>query len=211
MKVGVLGSGDVGKSLARGFISRGHEVMVGTSDPPKLADFAREVNCQIGSFAETAAFGEMIALATRGRATPHIIEDAGKQKFSGKIVIDVTNPLVFGEGPPTLDPSGTDSGGEQNQRAIPDAKVVKAFNTVGAPLFVDPKLRGGPPTMFVAGDDADAKRAVADICKAWGWEVADIGPLSSARYLEAMCLTWVLYGFVSNDWSPHAFKMLKAT
>ncbi|MBV8726775.1 MAG: NAD(P)-binding domain-containing protein, partial [Candidatus Eremiobacteraeota bacterium] len=181
MKVGVLGSGDVGKALARGFVSRGHEVMVGTSDPPKLADFAREANCKTGSFAETAAFGEMIALATRGRATPKIIEDAGKQKFTGKVVIDVTNPLVFGEGPPTLDPSGTDSGGEQNQRTIPDAKVVKAFNTVGNQLFVDPKLPGGPPTMFIAGDDATAKRTVPDICKAWGWEVAHVGPISSAR------------------------------
>jgi len=186
MKVGVLGSGDVGKALARGFVSRGHEVMVGTSDPPKLADFAREANCKTGSFAETAAFGEMIALATRGRATPKIIEDAGKQKFTGKVVIDVTNPLVFGEGPPTLDPSGTDSGGEQNQRTIPDAKVVKAFNTVGNRLFVDPQLPGGPPTMFIAGEDADAKRAVSDLCKAWGWKLLMSGQ-SPRRDISKRC------------------------
>ncbi|MBV9277491.1 MAG: NAD(P)-binding domain-containing protein [Candidatus Eremiobacteraeota bacterium] len=209
MKVGVLGSGEVGQSLARGFVSRGNDVMIGSRDPAKLADFAKDAGCKAGSFSETARFGEILVLATLGRATPSAIEQAGQASFSGKVVIDATNPLVFGEGRPTLDPSGADSGGEQNQRAAPQAKIVKAFNTVGNKLFVDPQLPGGPPTMFIAGDDAEAKRHVRGICESFGWDVADMGPLSSSRYLEAMCLAWVLYGFVNNDWSPHAFKMLK--
>ena len=209
MKVGVLGSGDVGQALARGFVSRGHEVMVGTSDPPKLADFAREANCKTGSFAEAVAFGEMIALAARGRATPRIIEDAGKQKFSGKVVIDAMNPLDFSGGfPPKLAISGEDSLGERVQRALPDAKVVKAFNTIGNQYFVDPSFSEGRPTMLIAGNDADAKRVVGEVLAEFGWsEPVDIGGIEGSRELEAICVAWVKIGGLRGSFD-HGFKLL---
>lgn len=207
MKIGVLGSGDVGKSLARGFLKRGDQVMIGSRSPEKLADFAKESGAKSGTFEEAARFGEMIAIATLGTGTEEALKLAGNN-FSGKVVIDATNPLNFAPGgPPTLAISGNDSLGERVQKWIPNAKVVKAFNTVGNALFVNPKLPGGPPDMFIAGNDAEAKKTVAKLCGDWGWGVIDVGGIQSSRYLEAMCLTWVLHGVLSGGWM-HAYKML---
>jgi predicted dinucleotide-binding enzyme len=209
MKVGVLGSGDVGKALARGFASLGHQVKIGSRSPEKLRDFANETK-GVGSatFEETAAFGDLIALATLGTAAEEAVRLAGTGNFDGKVVIDATNPLDFSGGmPPTLFVGHTDSLGERVQRAIPNARVVKAFNTVGNAFFVNPDLPNGPPDMFLCGNDADAKKIVAQICAHWGWGVIDLGGIEASRHLEPMCMVWVLHGALSGSWT-HAFKML---
>ena len=209
MKVGILGSGDVGKSLARGFLKRGDDVMIGSRSAEKLADWARENKVHNGTFEETARFGEMLAIGTLGVATQEALRIAGEKNFDGKVVIDATNPLTFAPGgPPTLAIGGNDSLGEQIQGWLPSAKVVKAFNTVGNAHYVDPQFPGGPPDMFICGNDEGAKKQVADLCRDWGWGVIDIGGIEGARYLEPMCMTWVLHGIRSGGWN-HAFKMLK--
>ncbi|HUR82203.1 MAG TPA: NAD(P)-binding domain-containing protein [Thermoanaerobaculia bacterium] len=212
VNVGILGSGDVGRALAKGFAGVGHDVKIGSRDPQKLAEFAAGAGARVsaGTFAEAAQFGDILVLATLGVATVEAIELAGIDAFDGKVVIDTTNPLDFSKGmPPVLSIGTTDSLGEVIQRRIPKARVVKAFNTVGNSLFVNPQLPGGPPDMFLCGNDEDAKKIVAQICDAFGWGVIDLGGIESSRYLEPMCLAWVLHGFRSGSWG-HAFKMLRA-
>jgi predicted dinucleotide-binding enzyme len=207
MNIGILGSGDVGKSLAKGFLKIGDQVMIGSRSPEKLADFAKESSAKAGTFEATAKFGQMIVLATHGMGTLEAVDLAGKN-FDGKVVIDATNPLKFEPGKlPALAISGDDSLGERVQRALPSARVVKAFNTVGNSLFVNPQLPGGPPDMFLCGNDAEGKKQVTELCRKWGWDVIDIGGIDGSRYLEAMCMTWVLHGILSGGWN-HAFKML---
>jgi len=208
MKIGILGSGDVAKSLAAGFLARGDDVMLGTRDASKLSEWQRErAGAKVGTFLETARFGEIVVLATLGSVTVELIQQIGAENFDGKVVVDVTNPLRFDQSGPHLAISGEDSAGERVQRALPKAHVVKAFNTVGNELFYRPKLDGGPPTMFVAGNDESAKETVAAIVRDFGWESADVGGIESSRYLEAMCLTWVLYA-IRGGARLHAFKML---
>ena len=210
VKVGVLGSGDVGKVLAGGFLKLGHEVRIGSRSPEKLKEWAAGAGpgASAGTFAEAAEFGDIIVLATLGEGAQSAIEMAGADNFDGKVVIDATNPLDFSSGGPQLSIGFNDSLGERVQRWLPKAKVVKAFNTVGNAHMIDPKFPDGPPTMFLAGNDADAKKLVTQVCEAWGWDVADLGGIESARYLEPMCLTWVLYGIRTGQWN-HAFKMLR--
>ena len=182
--------------------------MIGSRSPEKLADFAKESGAKTGTFEDAAKFGEMIALATLGMAAEEAMELAGKKNFDGKVVIDATNPLKFEPGrPPSLAISGNDSLGERVQKWLPSARVVKAFNTVGNSLFVNPQLPGGPPDMFLSGNDAEAKGKVTELCREWGWGVIDIGGIEGSRYLEAMCMTWVLHGVLSGGWN-HAFKIL---
>jgi predicted dinucleotide-binding enzyme len=209
MNVSILGSGDVGKSLARGFAGLGHQVKIGSRSPEKLADFAKETKgVSAATFEETATFGDLIAIATLGAAAEEAINLAGAKNFDGKVVIDATNPLDFSAGmPPRLFVGHTDSLGERVQRWLPGAKVVKAFNTVGNAFFVHPQLPGGPPDMFIAGNDSGAKTIVSQLCREWGWGVIDLGGIESSRYLEAMCMVWVLHGALSGSWT-HAFKML---
>jgi len=210
VRVGILGSGDVGRALAKGFAGVGHDVKIGSRDPQKLAAFAGSAgpHASAGTFAEAAQFGDILVLATLGVATEDAIRMAGIEAFRDKVVIDTTNPLDFSRGlPPVLSIGHTDSLGEVIQRLIPEAHVVKAFNTVGHALMVHPQLEGGPPDMFVCGNDEDAKKIVAQICDAFGWGVIDIGGIEGSRYLEPMCLTWVLHGIRTGSWS-HAFKML---
>lgn len=209
MKVGILGSGDVAKALGTGFSSRGHEVMLGTRDPSKLSDWLEEhAGSKVGSFADTAAFGEIVLLATLGTATVDAVHQAGVERFAGKIVIDAANPLRSGTAGPELAVGFDDSLGEQVQRAIPQSRVVKAFNTVGSPFMIDPTFDGGPPTMFVAGNDDGAKATVGSILRDFGWDVADLGGIEASRYLEPMCMAWVVYGQRSQTWH-HAFKLLR--
>jgi predicted dinucleotide-binding enzyme len=210
VNVGILGSGDVGRALAAGFAGVGHDVKVGSRDPQKLDAWADSAGPRVstGTFAEAARFGDILVLATLGIATGDAIRLAGVDAFDGKVVIDTTNPLDFSRGvPPVLSIGHTDSLGEVIQRLLPRARVVKAFNTVGNTLMVHPKLQGGPPDMFICGNDEDAKKIVSQICEAFGWGVIDIGGIEGSRCLEPMCLTWVLHGFKSGSWT-HAFKML---
>ena len=208
MNVGVLGSGDVGKSLARGFLASGRQVMIGSRTPEKLKEWAGGAGARTGTFEETAKFGELLALATLGVATEQALELAGERNFDRKVVIDATNPLDFAPGhPPRLFVGGSDSLGERVQHAVPKGRVVKAFNTVGNPLFFKPQLPGGPPDMFIGGNDADAKKLVSQVCEAFGWGVIDLGGIEASRLLEPMCMVWVLHGVLSGSW-VHAFKML---
>jgi len=210
MRVGILGSGDVGKALARGFILLGHEVKIGSRDPEKLREWAACAGerASSGTFEEAARFGDLLVLATLGAATENAIDRAGKANFDGKVVIDTTNPLDFSSGGPQLSIGFNDSLGERVQRWIPKARVVKAFNTVGNAHMVKPDFPGGPPTMFIAGNEDESKRLVSQICEHFGWDISDLGGIESSRYLEPMCLAWVLHGIHSKSWN-HAFKLLK--
>jgi 8-hydroxy-5-deazaflavin:NADPH oxidoreductase len=212
-RVGVLGSGEVGRRLVAGFAGCGHEVMIGSRDPgkPELREWLSGDGAGIaaGTFAETVEHGELLVLAVLGDAAEEMIADVGPNKFAGKVVIDAMNPLDFSGGfPPKLSISGEDSLGERVQRALPDAKVVKAFNTIGNAYFVDPSFREGKPTMLIAGDDEDAKRTVGDVLADFGWpDPVDIGGIQGSRELEAICIAWVKIGGARGSWD-HGFKLL---
>ena len=212
MKIGVLGTGDVGRVLADGFIALGHDVMMGsrTAGNEKAATWATKAGSRasIGTFEDAAKYGELIALATNGNATVEILAQAGPGNFAGKLVWDAANPLDHSTGKPRLSIVGYDSLGERVQAALPEAHVVKCFNTVGNALMFKPDLAGGPPTMFIAGNDEQAKVRTTAMLKEWGWETADIGTIDGSRYLEAMCIAWVGHGIKSGQWT-HAFKLLR--
>ncbi|HKO55270.1 MAG TPA: NAD(P)-binding domain-containing protein [Thermoanaerobaculia bacterium] len=208
--IGILGSGDVGKALARGFLGLGHDVRIGSREPEKLREWVAAAGgrASAGTFAEAAEFGDVLVLATLGTGTESAIDLAGEANFDGKVVIDATNPLDFSAGmPPRLFVGLNDSLGERVQRKVPKARVVKAFNTVGNALMINPDLPGGPPDMFIAGNDEDAKKIVSQICTHFGWGVVDIGGIEGSRHLEPMCVVWVLHGVRTGGWS-HAFKFL---
>jgi predicted dinucleotide-binding enzyme len=212
-RVGVLGTGEVGRRLAAGFRGRGHEVTIGSRDPdkPELREWlsGEGAGIQAGTFADAAATGELVVLAVLGDAAEQAIAEASPENFAGKVVIDAMNPLDFSGGfPPKLSISGEDSLGERVQRTLPEAKVVKAFNIIGNAYFVDPSFSEGGPTMLIAGDDAEAKRTVTDLLTDFGWsEVVDIGGIEGSRELEAICIAWVKIGGVRGAWD-HGFKLL---
>ena len=213
MQVGILGTGDVGRALGRGFITIGHQVKLGSRSAAndKALAWAKDTgsNASTGTFADAASFGELIVLATLGLANESALKSAGPEKLHGKVVIDATNPLDFSAGmPPKLAVSGNDSAGERVQRLLPDAHVVKAFNTVGNPFMFRPDFPGGPPDMFIAGNSDDAKQKVSGILRDFGWGVVDVGGIDSSRYLEAMCMVWVLSAIRTNNWNQ-AFKLLR--
>ena len=211
MKIGVLGSGDVAKTLAAGFIKHGHDVKLGTRAPDKMADWAK-ANPKAGviSFSDAAKFGEVVVLAVKGTAAADALRAAGGGNLSGKVVVDATNPIA--DAPPTngvlkfftnLDESSM----ERSQREFKDARFVKAFNSVGANLMVNPQLKGGKPTMFICGNDDAAKKTVGQILDQFGWEIADMGKVEAARAIEPLCMLWCIPGFLRSEWT-HAFKLL---
>ncbi|GMV59411.1 MAG: hypothetical protein AMXMBFR72_25090 [Betaproteobacteria bacterium] len=212
MKIGVLGSGDVAKALAGGFLQQGYVTMVGTRDQNKLADWASShPRALIGSFTEAAAFADVIVLAVKGTAAAEALRLAGSENLLGKPVIDTTNPIA--DAPPTngvlkfftnLD----DSLLERLQRQFAGAHFVKAFNSVGNGQMVNPRFAGGKPTMFICGNDEVAKNTVSAIVEQFGWEVADMGKAEAARAIEPLCMLWCIPGFLNNQWT-HAFKLLK--
>jgi 8-hydroxy-5-deazaflavin:NADPH oxidoreductase len=206
MRVGVLGTGVVAKALGKGFAATGHDVRYGTRDPG--SDKARALGAV--TFADAARFGELAVLATLWAGTENVIRLAGPDSLAGKVVIDTTNPLDVSHGPPPRLAVGfDDSAGEQVQRWLPGARVVKAFNIVGNASMVQPQYPGGPPDMFICGNDAAAKRTVTEICTAFGWPGAlDLGGIEMARYLEPLAMVWITYGFRTNTWT-HAFKLLR--
>ncbi|MGC4121884.1 MAG: NADPH-dependent F420 reductase [Myxococcales bacterium] len=211
-RIGVLGTGDVGRVLATGFVEAGHEVMLGSRDAKneKVTEWVAKAGPRAkgGTFADAAKFGEIVVLATLWTGTEHALELAGAKNLAGKVVMDATNPLSFGPSGPSLALGHTDSGGEQVQRWLPEAKVVKVYNTVGNAHMVHPSFPGGPPDMFICGNDDGAKKTVAELVKNFGWGVIDTGGIEGARLLEPMCLLWVGYGVRTNTWN-HAFKLLR--
>lgn len=211
MKVGVLGSGQVALVLARGFRSRGHEVMIGSRSVAKVQESAAGMGASAGTFRETAAFGELLVLAVKGTAAENALELAGAEEVGNKVVIDTTNPIA--DEPPVdgvlrFFTGPNESLLERLQTARPKARFVKAWSSVGSALMVDPVLPGGPPTMFICGDDAQARDSVATILRRFGWEVEDLGAAAAARAIEPLCILWCIPGFKRNDWA-HAFKMLR--
>ena len=213
MKIGILGTGDVGRVLAAGFAALGHDVAVGTRDPrsEKVKALVGKAGprARAASFADAAAFGEVVVLATLWTGTENAIRQAGNSNFEGKVVVDATNPLLFKPGaPPALALGHTDSGGEQVQRWLPGARVVKAFNTAGHAHMVNPSFAEGTPDMFICGNDAAAKRTVTELLAALGWPAVDVGGIEGARLLEPLCILWVTYGMRTGGWN-HAFKLLK--
>jgi predicted dinucleotide-binding enzyme len=213
MKIGVIGSGVVGKTLAAGFLKHGHTVTIGTRDAGKLKDWAvQHKGAKVAGFAETAAFGEVVVLAVAGAAALDALKLIGAANLDGKPVIDATNPI--GGGPPvhgvlSYFTSLGDALMERLQKAFPGAHFVKAFNSVGAGQMVDPHFAGGKPTMFICGDHDGAKKTVAKLVEDFGWEVADMGPVEAARAIEPLCMLWCIPGVARGDWSPHAFKLLR--
>jgi predicted dinucleotide-binding enzyme len=214
MKIGIIGSGEVGQALGTAFLKEGHAVLLGTRDPAKQAVVtwkSENARAKTGSFSDAALFGDLVVLATAGHAAENAIGLAGEKNLAGKTVIDVTNPIA---------PAAPDKGVlklttdlnlslmEKLQRQAPDAKFVKAFNSVGSFLMYKPSFTEGKPSMFICGNDEDAKKQVADILTAFGWETEDMGTAEAARAIEPLCILWCIPGFLRNQWT-HAFKLLK--
>ncbi len=212
MKIGIIGSGDVGQTLATGFLKHGHAVTIGTRDAAKLAAWAKaNPSGAVGTFAGTAQFGEVIVLAVKGGIAAEALRTAGAAHLAGKVVIDACNPIA--DTPPehgvlkfftTFDQSLM----ERLQLDFPAVRFVKAFNSVGASCMVNPSFAGGRPTMFIAGNDAAAKQTTTKILDQFGWDTEDMGPAEAARAIEPLCMLWCIPGFVKNDW-VHAFKLLR--
>jgi predicted dinucleotide-binding enzyme len=207
MKVGILGSGVVGQTLGRGFASKGHDVKIGSRSPdkPELQEWLKSIKGKVsaGTFAEAAAHGEILVIACLGAAVEEVINLAGKQNFSGKLLIDTTVPLDFSKGmPPGLLLGVTDSLGERIQRWLPDAKVVKCFNIVGNATMVNPKMKEGIPDMMICGNDEGAKTTVAGILGDFGWNAPiDVGGIDAARWLEAFVPLWIRLASKLGSWN----------
>lgn len=212
MRVGVLGSGAVAQVLAAGFVKHGHEVMIGSRDPEKLADWNTEnPKASRGTFAEAAAFGEVLVLAVKGSAASGALGLAGAQNLGGKPVIDACNPIA--DAPPVngvlqFFTGPNQSLMEQLQSEFPDAHFVKAFSSVGNTRMIDPTFAEGRPTMFICGNDDAAKKTATDLLDQFGWETADMGGAEAARAIEPLCMLWCIPGFLRNEWT-HAFKLLR--
>jgi hypothetical protein len=212
-KIGVLGSGAVGKVLADGFVKHGYEVMLGSREPVKLAAWQAAAGSRgsAGTFADAARFGEIVVLAVKGTAAEEVVRLIGPDTLSGKTVLDATNPIA--DSPPVngvlrLFTTQDESLMERLQRLAPAARWVKAFSSVGNSLMVNPQLAGGPPTMFICGNDAAAKAEVKGILDQFGWGSEDMGGVEAARAIEPLCILWCIPGFRQNRWR-HAFKLLE--
>ncbi len=213
-KIGILGSGVVAQTLGSGFIKHGYQVMLGTTDTSKLAEWKSGAGDQAttGSFAETAAYGDIIVLAVKGHAAAAVLAKAGAENLKNKVVIDAANPIDENRAPEngvlhyftTLDESLM----ERLQKSFTEARFVKAFNSVGSAFMVNPSFPGGKPSMFICGNDETAKASVREILDQFGWDTEDMGKAESARAIEPLCMLWCIPGFTQNSWA-HAFKLLK--
>jgi 8-hydroxy-5-deazaflavin:NADPH oxidoreductase len=225
-KIGVLGTGVVGQTVAEKLAEVGHSVMIGTRDPKdtlardKPDNFGRppfrvwkdaHPSIALGTLSETGAFASIIVNATNGGGSLEALEGAGKANLEGKIIVDISNPLDFSRGmPPSLSVCNTDSLGEQIQRAHPGAKVVKTLNTMNAYLMVAPKsLADGNHTVFVSGNDAGAKKTVSDILASFGWsDILDLGDITTARGAEMFVPFWARV-FMATQNPRFQFKLVR--
>jgi predicted dinucleotide-binding enzyme len=208
MRIAVMGSGNVGRTLASGLQAKGHDVTLATREPsrPELGVWSAETGVAVDDLASAAAGAELVVLATAWSGVAEALAAVGPGNLDGKVLVDVTNPLRFTDRLELAVGHG-DSGGETVQRFAPGARVVKAFNTVGFELMVDPDVPGGPPTMFVAGDDPDARSVVAGLAAALGWAVHDCGDLRAARLTEPLAMLWIEHALRTGQRS-HAFRLL---
>jgi len=212
--IGILGSGEVGQTLAEGFLKYGHKVCVGTGHPDKLNDWRSQQgeNLTIGSFADAAAFGEILVLTVKGDAALKVLDSADSKDLDGKTIIDTTNHIE--NAPPEngvlrLFTSINQSLMEVLQKAHPNAYFVKAYNSVGSALMVNPDFGGTKPTMFICGNSAEAKQEVTEINTLFGYDTEDMGGAEAARAIESLCVLWCIPGFLKNEWEGHAFKLLR--
>jgi predicted dinucleotide-binding enzyme len=209
-KIGLLGSGPVSRVLASGFTAHGYEVQVGSRSAGKLADFSAKTGIHTGTFTDVVEWADVLVLAVLGRAALEALSLAGESRLRGKIIIDTTNPIS--DAPPVdgvlqFFTGPNSSLMEQLQSAFPEARFVKAFNSVGSARMVNPAFSAGPPSMFFCGNDTEAKSVVADILTQFGWEPVDLGTAAAARAIEPLCQLWCIPGFRQNHWS-HAFRVL---
>ena len=211
-KIGIIGSGIVAKTLGTGLLKHGYAVKLGTRDIEKLADWkaTEGKGAELGTFKDAAAFGEIIILAVNGGAAKTALELAGAENLKNKTVIDATNPIANAAPDngvlkffTTLDESLM----EQLQNAFPDSNFIKAFSCVGNAFMIDPKFES-TPTMFICGNNENAKIEVSQLLEEVGWESADFGKVQSARAIEPLCMLWCIPGLLKNEWM-HAFKLLK--
>jgi 8-hydroxy-5-deazaflavin:NADPH oxidoreductase len=205
-KIGILGSGQVAKALAQGFLKHGATVMIGTRDTTKVSNWATTPAFSVGSFQQAAANADIVVLAVKGLAAETVVT-ALRHELSGKTVIDTTNPVA--DAPPVngvlrFFTSLEESLMERLQRAAPEAHLVKAFSCVGNALMVNPVLEG---TMFICGNNEGAKTDVKNILQEFDWPVADLGSVEAARAIEPLCMLWCLPGFLNNQ-CMHTFKMV---
>jgi len=211
MRIGILGSGTVAQTLASGFHKHGYEVKVGSRTPAKLSDWAaKNPGISTGTFADAAAFGELLVLAVKGNAASEALTLAGPKNLASKTIIDTCNPIA--DAPPVNGVLQFFTGPNQSlmedlQRQFADAHFVKAFNSVGAPAMINPQFKAGKPTMFICGNSQPAKDQVAAILDLFDWEAADMGAAEAARAIEPLCMLWCIPGLANNQWN-HAFKLL---
>lgn len=211
-KVGVLGSGNVARELAKGFLKNGYPVTMGTRHPENLQEFknSEAPHVEIAGFRDAAAFGELIVLAVKGTAAKEVLNMAGAKNLAGKTIMDAANPIADKAPENGVMHFFTDldtSLMEQLQEAFPEAKFVKAYNSVGAAFMVDPPFESRP-TMFICGNDENAKKEAGEIIRLFGWDVFDMGSAVAARAIEPLCILWCIPGIKDNSWT-HAFKLLK--
>lgn len=212
-KIGIIGSGQVAIALANGFIKHGYDIMVGTNDPEKYADIQNKTNAsmKVGSFEETAKFSDLLVLAVKGTGAEEAVRKAGIENLRNKTILDTTNPIK--EVPPsngvlhfftTLDESLM----ERLQAIAPDANFVKCFSCVGNVFMVDPNFGDNKPSMFICGNNEEAKDRTKQLLSEIGWETEDMGKVEAARAIEPLCILWCIPGMIRGQWM-HAFKLLK--
>ena len=211
--IGILGTGIVGKTLALGFLKHGYNVMIGSRKPDKINEWiaSEGKGIEAGNLENTANFGEIIILAINGKHAKQALETAGEENLNGKTIIDATNPI---------EDSSIDNGVlrfftdinrsfmEELQEVYPEAHFVKAFNSVGAHLMVNPDFDLHQPSLFICGNNEQAKKETQLILELFGWDVEDMGAVEAARAIEPLCMLWCIPGFINNEW-VHAFKLLK--
>jgi predicted dinucleotide-binding enzyme len=212
--IGILGSGEVGKTLADGFIKYGYKVCIGSGHPDKLNEWksSHGDEASIGSFADAAKFGEILVLAVKGDAALKVLDTVDDEDLKGKTVIDATNPIEPAapvNGVLKFFTSVNQSLMEALQKTYPEVHFVKAFNSVGSSLMVNPDFGGIKPTMFICGNNEEAKKEVAEINTLFGFDTEDMGSAEAARAIEPLCLLWCIPGFLRNEWEGHAFKLLR--
>jgi len=209
-RIGILGSGLVGQTLARGLKQHGYDVRIASRTPAKLAEFSTTTGIAASTPNDVAAWSDGVVLAVLGRAAEEALREAGADNLAGKVVVDTTNPIAEGapeDGVLKFFTTPNSSLMEQLQQAFPAARFVKAFNSVGAGKMVNPVYASGRPAMFFCGNDAAAKADVARIIEQFGWQPADMGTAKAARAIEPLCQLWCILGFRENTWT-HAFALL---
>lgn len=212
-KIGILGSGIVGQVLATGFKKHGYHVTVGTGHPEKLQEWKnKNSGIHITDFEEAVKSSDIIVLALKGTIVVDLVSKLNHEYLKGKTVIDATNPIDDQSMPENGVIKFFTANGEslmqKLQNAVPGANFVKAFNSVGNVFMVDPDFNGIKPTMFICGNNEDAKLAVKEILDDFGWEVEDMGMVNAAGSIESLCILWCIPGMLNNKWN-HAFKLLK--